>query len=156
MLRKILLSLGVVLVVGIPVLILVVRAFPPGTPPGLGVNEGRLAACPPTPNCVTTQSGNADQLMPAISYTITQEEAATRLLQIVNGMDRTQIITSRPDYIHATFRSLVWGFVDDIEFFIDPDAKLIHFRAAARLGRSDAGVNRARMEEISQAFSRAR
>jgi uncharacterized protein (DUF1499 family) len=40
------------------------------------------------------------------------------------------------------------GFVDDVEFLIDDSAKVIHVRSASRLGQSDLGVNRQRIETI--------
>jgi uncharacterized protein (DUF1499 family) len=67
-------------------------------------------------------------------------------------MERATVLESRPDYIHAVFRSRVFGFPDDVEFLLDEESKQIHFRAAARLGQSDLGVNRARMQSISDAF----
>ena len=35
----------------------------------------------------------------------------------------------------------------------DDNAKTIHFRSASRIGYSDLGVNRRRMEEIRKAFA---
>jgi uncharacterized protein (DUF1499 family) len=45
--------------------------------------------------------------------------------------------------------------VDDVHFLFDDAAKEIHFRSASRLGRSDFGVNRKRMEEIRRGFLEA-
>lgn len=121
-------------------------------PSNLGVTNGQLAPCPETPNCVTTQRGNPDQMMEALTYTTAREEAQARLLEIVRSMPRSQIIANEPGYIAVVFRSPTFGFPDDVEFYLDDEQKLIHFRAAARLGQSDLGVNRKRMEEIRRAF----
>jgi uncharacterized protein (DUF1499 family) len=67
-------------------------------------------------------------------------------------MPRATIVTAEPEYIYAEFRSRLLSFVDDVEFYLDDSAKLIHFRSASRLGRGDLGVNRQRMEEIRQRF----
>jgi uncharacterized protein (DUF1499 family) len=67
-------------------------------------------------------------------------------------MERATVLQSQPDYIHVVFRSRVFGFPDDVEFVFDDASQQIHFRAAARLGHSDMGVNRARMQSISDAF----
>ena len=72
---------------------------------------------------------------------------------LTETLSRIEIITRTPDYLHAEATSLIFRFVDDVEFFFPPDAKLIHCRSAARLGQSDMGVNRARIEEIRAAFA---
>jgi uncharacterized protein (DUF1499 family) len=126
------------------------RLVPP--PETLGVREGRLAPCPDTPNCVSSQSSDAEHTMEPISYDGEQETARVHLLSIIDSMDRATILENRPDYIHVVFRSRVFGFPDDVEFVFDDAEKQIHFRAAARLGQSDMGVNRSRMQSISDAF----
>jgi uncharacterized protein (DUF1499 family) len=63
-------------------------------------------------------------------------------------MKRSRIITDTDTYIHAEFASAIFGFVDDVEFWFDESTKLIHVRSAARLGYSDLGVNRKRVEYI--------
>lgn len=125
------------------------------TPTHLGAVEGRLAPCPNTPNCVSTQAdpGDAEHYMPALPFTGPVETAQSRLLALIREMPRSQIVTEQPGYVHATFRSPRMGFVDDAEFLFDAEAGLLHFRAAARLGRSDMGVNRGRMESLSRQFS---
>jgi Protein of unknown function (DUF1499) len=40
------------------------------------------------------------------------------------------------------------GFVDDVEFWLDRTANVVHVRSASRLGKSDLGVNRKRVEQI--------
>ena len=55
-------------------------------------------------------------------------------------------------YLHVEFTTALLRFVDDVEFLLDPDKKLIHYRSASRIGRSDLGTNRRRMEMIRRAF----
>jgi len=47
------------------------------------------------------------------------------------------------------------GFVDDVEFLLDEKAGVIHVRSASRLGRSDFGVNRDRVETIRRQIASA-
>jgi uncharacterized protein (DUF1499 family) len=70
-------------------------------------------------------------------------------------MKRANIVTEQEHYIHAEFTSAIFRFVDDAEFYIDDAQKVIHVRSAARLGYSDFGVNRKRMETIRQLFNSA-
>ena len=68
-------------------------------------------------------------------------------------MPRTKIVTVDDNYLYAEFRSALFRFVDDVEFLIDPKERAIHFRSASRVGYSDLGVNRHRMEQIQKGFS---
>jgi uncharacterized protein (DUF1499 family) len=45
--------------------------------------------------------------------------------------------------------------VDDVEFYLDPGKKVIQVRSASRLGESDLGVNRQRIETIRAALSQS-
>jgi uncharacterized protein (DUF1499 family) len=65
-------------------------------------------------------------------------------------MPRTTIIESTDSYLYAEFASQLLGFVDDVEFYLDPAESVIQVRSASRLGQSDLGVNRQRVEAIRQ------
>jgi uncharacterized protein (DUF1499 family) len=123
-------------------------------PSNLGVVDGRLAACPDTPNCVSTQATDAQHRIEPFTYSGDAEEAVGRLKAAIATIPRMQIITETGDYFHAEATSRLFRFVDDVEFFVDRQARVIHFRSASRVGRSDMGVNRARMEQIRAAFSK--
>ena len=133
-------------------LALLVVALISRRPDGLGVDDGRLAPCPDSPNCVSTQSDDAEHGMAPLSYENTAAEAQQRLLAIVEAMPRTRIIEMTPTYLYAEFRTPTFRFVDDVEFYIDEASSMIHFRSASRLGYSDMGLNRRRMEEIVRTF----
>ena len=125
-----------------------------GTRPAtLGVRDGRLSPCPASPNCVSTQATDAAHRAEPIGYTTTRDQAKQRLLKILASMPRVQIVAVEDDYVHAEFTSRLFRFVDDVEFSFDDSAGLIHFRSASRLGYSDLGVNRKRMEEIRKLFA---
>jgi uncharacterized protein (DUF1499 family) len=112
----------------------------------------RLAPCPRTPNCVSTQGPPGPQHMDPISYTGPLAETRERLLRVLRAHPRTRIVREEADYLKAECRSAFFRFVDDVELLLDDAAKRIHFRSASRLGRKDFGVNRKRMEEIRAAF----
>lgn len=76
------------------------------------------------------------------------QEAMDRLKGIVGAMPRARIVEAADNYLHAEFTSALFRFVDDVEFLIDPAAHVIHFRSASRVGYSDLGANRRRMEEL--------
>lgn len=117
-------------------------------PENLGAIDGRLADCLASPNCVATQSGLSSQRMSAWSFSGSPQAALERLKQIVGAMPRAKIVSASELYLHAEFTSALFRFIDDVEFLIDPAAKLIHFRSASRVGYSDLGANRRRMQEL--------
>jgi uncharacterized protein (DUF1499 family) len=121
-------------------------------PVTLGVTDGRLTECPDTPNCVSTQAADASHRMEPIALTGSAEEALQKLKELIAGMPRTRILVAEGNYLHAEFRSRLFGFVDDVEFLIDAEQQQIPFRSASRVGHSDLGANRKRMEAIRAAF----
>jgi uncharacterized protein (DUF1499 family) len=126
-------------------------------PPGNSVSAGEagnmdLEPCPDSPNCVSTQAADEKHRMEPIAYNGTLDQARQRLLAVIASMKRARIVEDRGDYIHAVFTSLIFRFKDDVEFVFDDQSKLIHFRSASRVGYSDLGVNRKRMDEIRIRF----
>lgn len=112
-------------------------------PDHLGVKDGQLAPCPDTPNCVNSQSEDSQSsIEPLPPVDISQ------LSKVIKGMERTEIIEQTDNYLYAEFTSKIMGFVDDVEFYRDPEANILHVRSASRLGQSDLGVNRKRVEAI--------
>jgi uncharacterized protein (DUF1499 family) len=145
-----------IVLVAIPVLGVIALAVLSATarkPDDLGVKDGRLAACPDTPNCVSSQAADETHRMDPFPFDGDVEAAVARLKAVLAAQPRTTIVEDKGDYLRAESVSLIFRFVDDVEFVVDRDAKVIHFRSASRVGRSDLGVNRKRMEEIRKAFA---
>ncbi|MDA0748531.1 MAG: DUF1499 domain-containing protein [bacterium] len=138
--------LGIVILIGIRT-----RAKSAPRPDNLGLSGGTLAPCPDSPNCVSTQAERETHHMYPWPYE-SKDNAHQHLLNILKTLDRTTITQTTPDYIAVEFRSKLFGFIDDVEFYFEPDKNLLHFRSASRLGYSDMGVNRKRMETIGQMF----
>lgn len=124
-------------------------------PPETRVSNGRLADCPDSPNCVSSVDAEASHAMQPFQFTGTPDLAWRHLLEVVSTMQRCHVVVAENDYIHCEFTTPVFGFVDDVEFLLNRDSSVIHFRSAARVGYSDLGVNRSRMSEIRQRFETA-
>jgi uncharacterized protein (DUF1499 family) len=124
-------------------------------PSNLGVKEGRLAACPSSPNCVCSQDEDAGHAVEPIAFSTDADEAWAKFKKVLTEQPRTRIVSESENYLHAECTSLVFRFVDDLEFRLDREAKRIDVRSASRVGRSDFGVNRRRVEEIRKAFEGA-
>ncbi len=123
-------------------------------PDNLGVNDGKLAPCPSTPNCVCSQSDLSDieHFIQPFSYSGSKEKAKEKLLSVIMNSAGSEIIKNDSDYIHVEFTTLIMRFKDDIQFYFDDSTKVIHFKSASRLGSGDLGVNRKRMENIRSKF----
>jgi uncharacterized protein (DUF1499 family) len=117
-------------------------------PANLGVHDGKLAACPETPNCVSSAASDAEHRIAPLHYAGSAAEALVKLKAIIRSIPRTAVITETDDYLHIECTSLIFRFVDDVELLVDDTAKVIHVRSASRLGTSDLGVNRKRVELI--------
>ena len=119
-------------------------------PDNLGVKDGRLAPPKTTPNCVSSQAApsDAEHCIAPIPFKGDAAAAMAAVRKAVEGMRDATVIRQEGGYLYAEYRSTLMRFVDDVEFFHDDKAGLIHVRSASRLGRRDMGVNRARIESL--------
>jgi uncharacterized protein (DUF1499 family) len=121
-------------------------------PQALGVHDGQLAPCPSPSNCVVSQNAGPDRAIAPIAYQTDRNTARKVLLQVLQAVPRTTVVESTEDYIRVESTSRLLGFVDDAEFYLPVGEKVIHIRSASRLGESDLGVNRRRLEQIRLAM----
>jgi uncharacterized protein (DUF1499 family) len=119
-------------------------------PTNLGVTDGKLAPVPSSPNCVCSQANSSDAEHYIASFPLTgsPRDAIETLKTIVQSMERTQVIQSDDRYLYAEFTTKLMGYVDDVEFYADGASGVIQVRSASRLGQSDLGLNRQRIEAI--------
>lgn len=127
-------------------------SFSGSRPTNLGLTDGKLAACPSSPNCVSSQSQDDEHRIEPLRYQGTPTEAIAQLKTTIESLPRTKIIQTTDNYIYAEFTSALMGFVDDVEFYVNPAEPMIEVRSASRLGESDLGVNRQRVEAIRTAI----
>ena len=114
-----------------------------GEPPqNIGVQDGRLTACPDSPNCVSSFESDAEHGIQPLQANRHQVE------RVLLGLVEAKIVESRNGYLYAEFTSRLMRYVDDVEFLEDSTAGVIHVRSASRLGYSDLGANRKRIENI--------
>ncbi len=123
-------------------------------PERIGVHEGRLLPVDETrPNSVSSTASGAGHRVAPIAAADDPAAAFARLRAIVERHPGATIVESGPDYLYAEFRTPLMGFVDDVEFLLDPAARVVQVRSASRLGRGDFGVNRKRIESIRDQMS---
>lgn len=125
-------------------------------PDDLGVHDGLLRDCPASPNCVSSESTNPAHMIPAFYLTTDNAAGWKAARDAVAAMPRTTIVTETADYLHAECASRVFGFVDDVELHLRGDPGVIAVRSASRVGYSDMGVNRKRIELLRNELFRLR
>jgi uncharacterized protein (DUF1499 family) len=112
-----------------------------------------LAPCPTSPNCISSQASDEGHHAAPFRFTGEASQAWRRLKSALHTEPRLTITEDTGGYLHAEARSRVFHFVDDVEFVLDPAAEMIQVRSASRVGYSDFGVNRRRVERIRKAFN---
>jgi uncharacterized protein (DUF1499 family) len=121
-------------------------------PEGLGTGENGLAGCPATPNCVSSNA--LDDAHRIDAYVIRGPSGAAWVAleeEIANG-PRTLVVTTASGYLHVEYTSVLMRYVDDAEFQLLPSENAIAVRSASRVGHSDMGVNRKRLESLRDAL----
>jgi uncharacterized protein (DUF1499 family) len=114
----------------------------------------RLKSCPKSPNCVSSFASDEGHRITPFPFTGTAAESLARVKAAALSFPRTRVVEEAPGYVHLTFTSAIFRFVDDVEFEADEAAKTMQVRSASRVGRSDFGVNRKRIEAIRERLGR--
>uniref|UniRef100_A0A7S3XEU3 DUF1499 domain-containing protein n=1 Tax=Picocystis salinarum TaxID=88271 RepID=A0A7S3XEU3_9CHLO len=140
----------------------------------------RLKPCPSSPNCVSSEADESDKehYVAPLTYTgMTTVQVVKQLRDVVGKMSRSKLVEEKDLELHYTFTTLVFRFVDDVDLVVVPDdapsestvdAKAIDARAnapttsgtvqvrsASRVGYSDLGTNRRRVEDIRKRWNEA-
>lgn len=131
-------------------------------PQNLGVVDGKLSPPSATPNSVTSQA----DLYPAhpqrdyskiapLTYTGDADEAMKKLADVLARSEGTVVVKNEAGYIYAQSTTALMRYTDDLEFWLDRANTTIQVRSASRIGKSDLGKNRKRIESIRESFNRA-
>jgi uncharacterized protein (DUF1499 family) len=115
-----------------------------GSAPGLVDNK--LAACSSKPNCASSEARTPDDKK--VEPFKPEQWDKLKTAVTANG----GVITSESDdYFSAEFTSSVFKFTDDFE--ARRNEEFLHVRSASRVGYSDRGVNKKRIEALRNAVS---
>lgn len=113
---------------------------------------GTLPPCPASPNCVCSQDPDPDHQIAPLVFSGSATDAWARLKRVVTELPRTRIAEEHPGYFRVEFTTRLMRFVDDVEFLMDSAGSRIHVRSASRVGYSDLGANRKRVEQLRAAM----
>ena len=112
----------------------------------------QLKSCPDSPNCVSSQSTDQSHRVSPIAFKGDAKQALMAIKKVILALPRTQLQQQDEASLHVVFSSWLFGFLDDVEVFVDGAESVIHIRSASRTGYSDFGVNRKRVETIREEF----
>ena len=118
----------------------------------LGLTNGRLADPPESPNCVSSHADVSDivHYIEPLAFSGSAESAAKAIQKVIDQWPRTKVITKEENYYHLVCTTFIFRFKDDLEIYVDKDNKEIHFRSASRIGYSDLGTNRKRVNILKE------
>jgi len=123
-------------------------------PAAIGVTAaGQLQPCPPSPNAVNSEDPDPKRRVEPLPYHGTPEQTRAAFTRFVSAQPRFSLKAQTPDYLHYEASSFLFGFVDDVEFRFVDDQRLIQCRSASRVGHSDLGANRKRLDKLRTAWA---
>ncbi|MGD8494520.1 MAG: DUF1499 domain-containing protein [Desulfobacterales bacterium] len=117
------------------------------------MSADKLLPCPSSPNCVSSLSKDEKHFIKPFGYLGSFEKARQKLIDILQNSRGVRLVSVEQNYLHAEFRSLIFRFVDDVEFYFPAEQPIIHVKSASRSGYYDFGVNRRRVERLRSAFA---
>jgi uncharacterized protein (DUF1499 family) len=110
----------------------------------------RLAPCPDSPNCVSSDATDGPHRVEPLPLAIPADAAWRQIVDVVKSLPRTRITQAESDYLHAECTSAIFRFVDDLELELRKGKGTVAVRSASRVGHSDFGVNRQRVENLRE------
>lgn len=119
--------------------------------PEINLQNGVLRPCPQTPNCISSENDASLHKIEPLSFDSSSEQAWNDLKAAIEKTGG-EVRQSSETYLWATYTTTVFRFVDDMEFRLLPEKKIIHVRSGSRVGHSDLGVNRKNVERLRKQF----
>jgi uncharacterized protein (DUF1499 family) len=116
--------------------------------PSEDAGSSHLSSCPESPNCVSTEARDNRHKIDAFHLKGDFTKNWPEIQRVVAALSRSDVVKADETYLHATFKSRLFRFVDDLELFLNPSNGIISIRSAARTGYWDFGVNRRRVEQL--------
>ena len=104
-----------------------------------------LPPCGMLPNCVNSDSGTGGSAIAPLQATTAQWQALKRWLA---QQDNWTITEETPDFLQAVVKTPLMQFRDDVQLMFDRQAGELQVRSSSRLGISDMGANRRRIESL--------
>lgn len=120
-----------------------------------GFAQNKLKTCPTSPNCVSSQASDSHAIEPFLLI-VSSEEGWQKIVSALSTMERVKIIHTDNKTAHAEATSLILRFVDDIDFVFNKEERRVDIRSSSRIGYSDFGTNRDRLEKLRNHLQKAK
>lgn len=155
MLKKVMMIVGGLLTVIVVAffirLVMMAQKSPSIVNTKLGLENGHLKVCGSKPNCVSSQA-QKDSKFYIEPLTSSNIEGLWDDLNITMKDMGFEIRNVQDNYLHFIAVTKIFGFVDDLEFFLNREDGIIEMRSESRVGYSDMGANRKRLEKIRKSL----
>ncbi|HEY7866737.1 MAG TPA: DUF1499 domain-containing protein [Psychromonas sp.] len=133
-------------------LILSLSACSETNPPQSSRVIERIDPCPTSPNCVSSDASDKKHFILPFQLTTSAEQAWPIVQEVILQLPRSSIVRQTDSFLQVECRSAVFGFVDDLKLQLRANKGIIAVYSASRLGYSDFGVNRDRIEALRAAL----
>lgn len=137
------------------VLFLVILSIVSRRKPSIGMVKGRLRPCSARPNCVCSEDKDLPSYVKPLAFSGPAYSSWERAKRIISEMGG-KIVREDDCYLWATFSTRIFRFIDDLELRMDAENQVIHIRSSSRVGYSDLGANRRRVEDLRLRFAQSR
>ncbi len=120
-----------------------------GAPVAGGLSDQKLADCSSKPNCVCSDMAISDShyIEPLAIQSVDDWKW---LADNLAARGDTEIISRSENYLHLTFTTRLMRYTDDVELHFLANKNQIAVRSASRVGYSDLGANKKRVEMIRE------
>ena len=115
---------------------------------GIGLVDGQLAACGDKPNCVSSTALDEAFRVEGFKLPSGDQGAFSSLIASLVEGEGVKLVKKTEEYAHLTFRSQMFGFIDDLQLLFNVETGKVELRSSSRVGYSDLGANRKRVEAI--------
>jgi len=141
--------------VGLAVLWMAAQVLLSRRRPELGLKDGSLLPCGTRPNCVCSHAPSSSHAIAPLDFKGDAHDAFEALSKVVASQSGMKLISESDNYLRFECTTPLMHFVDDLEFALEASHGVIHVRSASRVGYSDLGTNRQRVERIRGEFAAA-
>ena len=115
--------------------------------------NNNFTACSLKDNCVNSEALKlSPYYIEALNYGKLNSKELNLIIKKTMKDMSAKLETKNEFYFVYTFSTEFFGFIDDFELKIDQDNKRIHFKSSSRVGHSDFGANKKRVEEFKKRF----
>jgi uncharacterized protein (DUF1499 family) len=112
----------------------------------IGIGSSGLRSCPKSPNCVSSEANDEQHAIESFRLKGDPNASWPLIRDEIVSMPRWVIVTATDNCIHVECKSRIFRFIDDLELCFNSSNGIISIRSASRIGYSDFGANRRRVE----------